>query len=122
MARVYHFDIVVRDFERASAFYKAAFGWDTQKWDGPMEYWFAITGDDAEDGINGGISVGEPNMTSGQLTLHVDSVDATVDKVVAAGGKLTGEKRAVPGVGWLADVADTEGNVFGLMEEDPEAR
>lgn len=121
MARVYHFDLVVRDIERASTFYKAAFDWEIQKWDGPMEYWFAITGASGEPGIDGGISVGEPNMTSGQLTLHVTSLEATVDKVRSAGGKVTRERSPVPGVGWLAEVSDTEGNVFGLMQEDPSA-
>ena len=30
-------------------------------------------------------------------------------------------KMAVPGVGWLAYVKDTEGNLFGLMQADPGA-
>jgi predicted enzyme related to lactoylglutathione lyase len=29
---------------------------------------------------------------------------------------------AVPGVGWLAYCIDPEGNTFGLMERDPNAR
>lgn len=30
-------------------------------------------------------------------------------------------KTAAPGVGWLAYCKDTEGNIFGLMENDPSA-
>jgi predicted enzyme related to lactoylglutathione lyase len=30
-------------------------------------------------------------------------------------------KAPVPGVGWLAYVTDTEGNVLGLMQEDASA-
>jgi predicted enzyme related to lactoylglutathione lyase len=30
-------------------------------------------------------------------------------------------KMAIPGVGWLAYCTDTEGNVFGLMQNDPNA-
>jgi hypothetical protein len=29
---------------------------------------------------------------------------------------------AVAGVGWLAYSKDTEGNVFGMMQADPEAK
>ena len=122
MARVYHFDLVVRDIDRASEFYSRAFDWKIEEWEGPMEYWLVTTGDPSQPGIDGGISVGEPNMSSGQLTLQVADLEDTVAKVVAGGGKVTREKGAVPGVGWLAEITDTEGNSFGLMQEDDTAR
>ena len=31
-------------------------------------------------------------------------------------------KMPIPGVGWLAYLKDTEGNVFGLMQSDPSAK
>ena len=55
-------------------------------------------------------------------TIGVDSVDEAVDKVVAGGGKVTRPKHAIPGVGWLAYCADTEGNQFGVMQDDPAAK
>jgi predicted enzyme related to lactoylglutathione lyase len=55
-------------------------------------------------------------------TVGVDSVDEAVKKVVAQGGKVTNPKHAVPGVGWLAYCVDTEGNQFGLMQDDPSAK
>ena len=119
--RIDYVELKVTDTAEARRFYGAAFGWSTQKWDGPMEYWFAITGEDGDPGINGGISIGEPNLTEGQLTLGVSSLDETLKKVAAAGGKITSEKRPIPGVGWLATVSDTEGNVFGLMQDDETA-
>lgn len=121
MPRIIHFDITVPDMERASRFYEEAFGWKIQKWDGPMEYWLVVTGDDSEPGINGGLSKGEPNLKNGELTLDVKSVDEMVGRVTDAGGLVTREKSAIPGVGWLVAVQDTEGNVFGLMEDDPSA-
>ena len=122
MARITHFDIYVKDVDRASAFYKAAFDWKIERWEGPMEYWFVITGDLEKTGINGGMAIGEPLLKGGELTLEVDSFDATVEKVEKAGGDLEREKGAIPGVGWFGTVSDTEGNVFGIMEEDPEAK
>jgi hypothetical protein len=38
------------------------------------------------------------------------------------GGKLISEKMAVPGMGFLANCIDTEGNAFGLWEENTQAR
>jgi uncharacterized protein len=51
----------------------------------------------------------------------VDSVDAAVAAIVANGGKVIHPKAAVPGVGWLAYCVDTEGNAFGIMQDDPAA-
>ena len=30
-------------------------------------------------------------------------------------------KMAVPGIGWLAYAKDPDGNIFGMMQADPEA-
>ena len=43
MPRPAHFEIPAENPERAIAFYKDVFGWNFQKWDGPMPYWM-ITG------------------------------------------------------------------------------
>ena len=48
-------------------------------------------------------------------------LDAAVEKVVAAGGAITNPKHAVAGVGWLAYATDTEGNPFGMMQDDESA-
>jgi len=44
MPRVVHFEIHAGDCERAVKFYKAVFGWEFQKWEGPAEYWMVMTG------------------------------------------------------------------------------
>ena len=85
MPRVVHFDIVVPDVQRAITFYESAFGWSIEKWDGPMEYWLVSTGPGEQEGINGGLSQGDPNLTEGQLTLDVDSVAEAVRRVIDAG-------------------------------------
>jgi predicted enzyme related to lactoylglutathione lyase len=55
-------------------------------------------------------------------TVSVDDVDAYLAEALAAGGSQAVAKMAVPGVGWLAYVKDTEGNIFGLMQSDSSAR
>lgn len=122
MPRPVHFDITADSPERAMKFYETVFGWKFQKWDGPMEYYMATTGDQKEPGINGGISKkGEaamPNMN----TIGVPSVDEFSRKVQNGGGKILQPKMPIPGVGWFAVAQDTEGNTFGMMQEDKNAK
>jgi predicted enzyme related to lactoylglutathione lyase len=122
MPRPVHFEISADDPERAIAFYETAFGWKVEKWAGPIDYWLIMTGAEDEPGIDGGLNRREGPGQNVTNTLDVDSVDAYVEKIVAAGGKVISPKHAVPGVGYLAYCADTEGNVFGLMKNDPNAK
>jgi predicted enzyme related to lactoylglutathione lyase len=32
------------------------------------------------------------------------------------------KRRGIPGVGWVAYCKDTEGNIFGMMQNDPSAK
>jgi hypothetical protein len=52
----------------------------------------------------------------------VPSVDDYTQKIVEHGGKVVMPKGAVQGIGYVAYCADTEGNVFGIMQFDPSAR
>ena len=54
-------------------------------------------------------------------TIGVASVDEYVGKALAAGGTLAVPKMPIKGVGWLAYCKDTEGNIFGMMQEDRSA-
>ena len=121
MSRVVHFEIPADDPARAVKFYEAAFGWKIHKWDGPADYWLAMTGEEGQPGINGAItSRGEPT-TVVVNTLDVASVDDAIARVSANGGSVLMPKMPVPGVGYLAYFRDTEGNAFGMMQNDPNA-
>ncbi len=122
MARVVHFDLPADNVERAIKFYTDVFGWKFEKWQGPMDYWLVMTGADGEPGIDGGLSKRSRPDERVVNTVDVRSVDEAVKKVEAAGGRVTRPKQAVPGVGWLAYCVDTEGNPFGMMQEDRNAR
>ena len=121
MPRVEHFEIPADDPERAVKFYEDAFGWDIKKWEGPMEYWLVMTGDKSEPGIDGGITK-RGDVKTVTNTIGVPSVDDFIGKIEAAGGVVIAPKMAVPGVGWFAYCADTEGNLFGIMESDRTAK
>lgn len=122
MPRVVHFEIDAEKPERAIKFYEKVFGWEVEKWKGPIEYWLITTGKEDEPGIDGGLSrrtEAEPSIVN---TIDVPSVDEYVKKVESNGGSIVRPKMAVPGVGWMAYFKDPEGNLFGMMEEDSSAQ
>jgi len=55
------------------------------------------------------------------LTVEVDDLDAARERVVAAGGRITLERMAIPGVGWLIYATDPNGLHFGLLQSDQSA-
>jgi predicted enzyme related to lactoylglutathione lyase len=118
MARVVHFDMNAENVERAIQFYENIFDWKFTKWEGPMEYWLVMTGPEGTPGIDGGLSRREGSDNRVINTVEVDSIDQVLEKIVQAGGKIVEPKGAIPGVGYFARCADTEGTVFGVMESD----
>lgn len=123
MPRVIHFEIPADNTARAAKFFEDVFGWKFNKWEGPMEYWLAATGPDNLPGINGAIAPRDANMPHTTNTLDVPDVDAYMEKVKKAGGKVVSpHKMAIPGIGWFAYCLDTEGNLFGIMQNDPNAK
>ena len=121
MPRVAHFEIPADEPERAVKFYESVFGWTIEKWEGPADYWLVKTGEAPEVGINGGIEPRSGDDVTRNI-VDVADLDEYVGKVEAAGGKVVKPKTPLPGVGWYAYCADTEGNVFGMMQEDAEAK
>jgi predicted enzyme related to lactoylglutathione lyase len=120
MNRVVHFEISADDPERAAQFYRSVFSWNIQRWDGPVDYWLAHTGEGI--GIDGAIKKRPMPEVSTTNTIEVSSVDEAVEKVKRSGGKMLMPKTPIPGIGYHAYCMDTEGNIFGLMENDPLAK
>jgi predicted enzyme related to lactoylglutathione lyase len=121
MPRVIHFEIPADDPERAVKFYQEVFAWKIEKWAGPVGYWLVTTGD-KEPGINGAITGKSDYVTGTTNTVDVVSYEEAVKRIVEAGGKVLTPKMAVQGVGYMSYCKDTEGNVFGIMQNDPNAK
>jgi hypothetical protein len=122
MSRVIHFEIPAGEPERAAAFYGKVFGWKFDKWPGPTEYWMVTTGKEGDVGINGGMLRKPGPVAVTTNTIGVDSVDGAVAAVLKAGGKNIMPKTPIPTVGYFAYCEDTEGNVFGVMQADTNAK
>lgn len=127
MPRVVHFEIHAGDPNRAVNFYQNLFGWTFQKWEGPMEYWLITTGPNDQPGINGGLVARQGEIDGNAViayvcTVDVENLDELVQKAVDNGGQIALPKMPIPGMGWLAYCKDTEGNIFGMMQNDPNAK
>ena len=124
MNKVVHFEIPFDDAERAKKFYSEVFDWGIQ--DMPeMEYVVARTAETDDNfmvkepgAINGGMYKRSEGLAqSPVLVIDVPSLDAHLEKVTAAGGKVTREKTEVGDMGLYAQVEDPEGNIIGIWED-----
>ena len=121
MNRFTHFEQVTSDFEKTAAFYREVFGWQVQKWEGPVDYWIVTTGDESTPGINGGLMAAGGPFTGTVNTIEVDDIDAAIAKVKANGGEMVFEKDVIPGVGYLAYFKDNAGIIVGVHQANPNA-
>ena len=120
--RVVHFEVPYDDADRARGFYGDVFGWQIQPIP-EMQYDMVSTGPVTDQGmpsepgyVGGGMSQrGEP-LSRPVITIEVDDVDATLQKVSASGGSAVGEKIQVGDMGYAAYFKDSEGNLMGLWQ------
>ncbi len=128
MPRLNYFAIPADAPERAIDFYRAVFGWQFEvgwEYDTPQgreTYWHVNTGDDASDGINGGLTRREYPGQPISVGIEVPAIDACTNLVEKSGGKTLVGKVALPGVAWFAVCQDSEGNSFAIFQPDPAAR
>jgi uncharacterized protein len=122
MAAIVHFDVPAEDIERAKKFYAKLLGWKFESWPGMEFNLITTTNLDGSPGVGGGI--GKRMETSQRMMNYfgVNSIDASMKQVTSLGGKLTSPRMPVPGMGWLVNCMDTEGNAFGLWEENRNAK
>jgi predicted enzyme related to lactoylglutathione lyase len=120
--RVVHFEIPFDDGDRARGFYRDAFGWELQSMPG-MGYTLVTSGPSGERGptepgfINGGMMSREDSPSSAPiLVVDVDSIDESLTRIEALGGKTLRGRESVGDMGFAAYLADPEGNVVGLWE------
>jgi predicted enzyme related to lactoylglutathione lyase len=108
--------IHARDPRRAAAFYTAVFGWFLPT-DAGRCCWVVTSSDDQRLGLDNTDANGP-----GIPTVHVADLEATSRLAVAAGGEILVSRIPQAGAGWLVYLADTEGNLIGIMQDDPDAR
>lgn len=121
---VVHFEIFASNVERARKFYERAFGWSFEV-GGPPDMYFVFTGVEGDPGLIRGLMakrtrpMAESSLNAFRCTISVRSIADIVAAIEAAGGKLRSPITAIPGVGQVAEFADTEDNVACVMQYEP---
>lgn len=111
------FEIPSTDLDRAKKFYEEVFGFPmTSEELGPMKLVFFPMVNDVY-GSAGALVKAEgyaPSATGIVVYFSVEDIEATLKKASAAGGKTLVPKMAIGEYGFVAHLADSEGNRIGL--------
>ena len=114
------FEIPAADFKRAVTFYESVLNLKLSVLECETEKMACFP---KEDGLApGAISWApgfEPSREGVLLSLSCDSIDATLKRVAANGGKVTHPKAKIEaeGRGYFATFTDSEGNTLGLYAD-----
>lgn len=129
MDPIVHFEIPVKDLQKAREFYAPIFGWKLQDWpmpDGSTMVGVHTTPIDEQTrvplkpgAINGGIIEANDKVKAPVFAIHVQSIDERMKQVVTAGGKEIMPKTDMMGMGFYSYFADPSGNVVGMWEDAP---
>lgn len=122
MDKVVHFEVPFDDGERATTFYREAFGWNLDSMP-QYQYTMVKTTETDEQGrptepgaINGGMLGRQGPITAPVITIGVEDLDAALAKVEKLGGKVAIGRNPVGSMGFSAYFHDTEGNLIGLWQ------
>ncbi len=120
MNRVYYFELPVEDMERATNFYQDVFGWKITKQDRAGGPYFSVrTGDNDSPGINGSFFQKVEGWTNISNVVNVKEINKAIKRIQEMSGEIVFAKCVINGVGYLAYFKDPDGNVFGMMQRDP---
>ncbi len=122
MPAIVHFDVPADDTGRAKKFYSALFGWKFESYPEMDYHLVSTTNLDGSPGVGGGIG---RRMAPSQHIVNfigVPSIDESMKHVKTLGGSVALGKMPIPKMGYMAVCIDTEGNTFGLFEENPKAQ
>ena len=113
---IVHFEIPADDTGKGREFWGSMFGWKFEAYPGPFEYHMTqISGQ-----TGAAITNMEPGKRGTRAYFAVDEINAGVARVKELGGE-AGEAMPVPSMGWFSVCKDTQGNEFGLWQNDPSA-
>jgi predicted enzyme related to lactoylglutathione lyase len=112
-----HLEIPAGDTAKAREFWGSLFGWEWQSMEGPTEYHMTRFSETTGGAI---YAPDPPDKRGARVYFDVDDINAANARVNELGGE-AGEGMPVPGMGWFSICTDTEGNEFGLWQNDPDA-
>lgn len=125
MDKVVHFEIPADDLQRAKKFYEKCFDWKIEKYPMPGAEYYGINTVEVDDkhtpktpgAINGGLTERDAVEKNPVIAVNVSSMEESLKKIQAEGGKVVRPSVNIGGMGLYALVEDTEGNVIGLWQD-----
>ena len=117
MSKAMSFNIYVDNPEKAIRFYSEALGWEITQFK-EEQHWMVKAGPEDEQGVDGFL---DPRVGNRTTVNHyrIPSYKETLEKIVKGGGKVL-EEMDMGDMGKHAFCEDPEGNVFGVMWENPD--
>jgi predicted enzyme related to lactoylglutathione lyase len=106
--KIVHIEFAAKNPSQSAAFYKEVFGWEIQ--DVPEMNYIMF---DLGDGLGGGFpSIDGDATKEGDVMVYIstDDIQASLEKIKAAGGKMLKEETEIPEMGWYAIFEDPAGN------------
>lgn len=111
--KICYLEIPATDIERSASFYKDIFGWQIRKrGDGRIAF------DDTVNEVSGTWVLGRKAAAEPGLLIYimVDSVAATIDAIIAKGGKIV-QPIGMDAPEITARFSDPTGNVLGVFQQ-----
>lgn len=119
MNLIAHVEIPVTDLERAMHFYHAVFGvtfGDVVTIHGSRMAYFPF--EEGKDGASGALAQGDiyvPSREGAVVYLSVEDIDDVLAKAAAQGSEILFAKTAINDTGFVAEIADSEGNRIAIQ-------
>ena len=115
---IVHFEIIGKDAPKLQKFYADLFDWQIAPPTGP-EMGFHGMVDGASSGIAGGIGQAPDGQRRVSVYVRVPSLQATLDRAVSTGGRITLPPTQIPGGPRIALFADPDGNLTSSPRLEP---
>jgi predicted enzyme related to lactoylglutathione lyase len=116
---VVHFEIPVTDMDRAVRFYEAVFAVKLERRAVDGYDMAFIPRADGRPGASGALAKGDvykPTRDGAILYFDVPDIDAVITRAETAGGSVLYPKKDIGEAGFVAEIADSEGNRIALSQ------
>jgi hypothetical protein len=112
---VVHFEINTKDAEALGKFCSDLFGWHTES---RPELNYVTIDTHSGGGINGGFSNTDDPVNT-RIYIEVPDLDKALEVIESLGGKTLSPPMEIPNIVTFAVFSDPQGNVLGLVKNDP---
>lgn len=122
--KFFWYELMTDDRAAAEAFYAKVIGWTLSPFGPPEEPYVIVEA--GGRGVGGIMAMPKDARDGGMKPcwvgyVHVDDIDAAVERIRAGGGKVYREPAEIPTVGRFAVCADPQGAMFNMLQPDSTA-